>query len=138
MTWNVRAAAVLMLTVAAFGCGKKGPPLAPFARIPAPIDQISASRVGGDVYVTLTLPSKDIDATIPAHVSRVEVYGYTGRTAPSRARWPALGTLIATVPVAPAQLPDGTIPPANGAPPQGTAVTVHDALTADELLQGPE
>src|SRR5690349_9476880 len=105
MMWNVRAAAVLMLTVAALGCGKKGPPLAPFARIPAPIEQISASRLGSDVYVTLTLPAKDIDATMPAHVSRVEVYGYTGRTAPSRLRWPALGTLVATVPVAPPPLP---------------------------------
>src|SRR5262245_61507468 len=121
MTWISRAATVLLVTVAALGCGKKGPPLAPFVRIPAAIDQISAARVGSDVYVTLTLPSKDIDATVPAHVSRVEVYGYTGRSAPSRARWPALGSLIATVPVAPAPLPDGTVPPANGAPLQGAA-----------------
>jgi hypothetical protein len=64
MMRNVRATAVLCAALA-IGCGKKGPPLAPFVRIPAPIDQITVSRLGSDVYITLTLPSKDIDAAIP-------------------------------------------------------------------------
>jgi hypothetical protein len=142
MIRNVRATTALCLAVAAgsvaVGCGKKGPPLAPFVRIPAPVDQITAARLGSDVYVTLTIPSKDIDAEMPAHISRVEIYGYTGRTPPLRARWAELGDLIATVPVAPPPLPDGTVPPANGAAPQGFPVTVRDTLTPDELVQGRE
>ena len=138
MIRNVRAVAAVCLAVAAVGCGKKGAPVAPYVRIPAAVDQISAVRLGSNVYVTLTLPSKDIDAAIPAHLSRVEVYGYTGRTPPSRARWAELGTLIATIPVAPPPLPDGTVPPANGAPLQGASVTVLDTLTPDELVQGRE
>lgn len=122
----------------AMGCGKKGPPLAPFVRIPAPINQITALRLGNDVYVTLTLPSQDIDAAIPAHISRVEIYGYTGRTPPTRVRWAELGELIARIPVAPPPLLDGTQPPANGAPLQGTAITVLDTLAPDELVQGRE
>jgi hypothetical protein len=138
MIWNARALTAVLVAVVAAGCGKKGPPLAPFIRIPAPIEQISTARLGGDVYVTFTLPAKDIDASIPAHLSRVEVYGYTGRTPPSRARWAELGNLVATIPVAPPPLPDGTVPPANGAPVQGTSVTVRDTLTSDELVQGKE
>jgi hypothetical protein len=138
MIWNARAVTVRLVAVVAAGCGKKGPPLAPFVRIPAPIDQIAAARLGGDVYVTFTLPAKDIDASMPAHLSRVEVYGYTGRTPPSRARWAELGSLVATIPVAPAPLPDGTVPPADGAPLQGASVTVRDTLTSDELVQGKE
>jgi hypothetical protein len=122
----------------AIGCGKKGPPLAPFVRIPAPVNQITAARLGSDVYVTLTLPAADIDAEVPAHLSRVEIYGYTGRTPPLKLRWAELGDLIATVPVAPPPLPDGTVLPANGAALQGTAVTVLDRLTPDELVQGRE
>ena len=95
MIRNVRAAAVLC-AVLAIGCGKKGPPLAPFVRIPAPIDSLTVSRLGHDVYVTLTVPSKDVDAVIPAHISRVEIYGYTGRKPPSRARWAEPGTANAT------------------------------------------
>ncbi len=138
MIRNVRVWTALCVAVLAIGCGKKGPPLAPFVRIPAPIDQITALRLGSDVYVTLTLPSKDIDAAIPAHISRVEIYGYTGRTPPTRARWAELGELIARIPVAPPPLLDGTQLPTNGAPLQGTPITVLDTLTADELVQGRE
>ena len=138
MIRNVRAVAALCVAVAAIGCGKKGPPIAPFVRIPAPIDQIAVSRLGNDVYVTLTVPSKDIDAAVPAHISRLEIYGYTGRTPPLRARWAELGELIARVAVAPPPLPDGTQPPADGAPLQGTSITVLDTLTPDEMVQGRE
>lgn len=130
--------AAVLASSLAIACGKKGAPVAPFVRIPAPIDQIAVSRLGNDVYVTLTVPSKDIDAAVPAHISRVEIYGYTGRTPPLRARWGELGELIARIPVAPPPLVDGTQPPANGAPLQGTSITVLDTLTADELVQGKE
>lgn len=128
--------------VAAAACGKKGPPLAPLVRIPAAVDAIEATRVGSDVYVTLTIPSRNLDDFMPADVSRVEVYGYTGRNAPPRSRWVELGTLVAVVPVAPPPSPDAETdanpsPEARAdAPLQGASVTVRDTLTADELMQG--
>ena len=131
----------LALALAA-ACGKKGPPLAPIVRIPAAIDQISAQRVGRDVYVTLTVPGTNIDTSVPADLGRVEVYGYTGRTPPPRARWAEFGTLIATIPIAPPPEP-GTVEPVTtagdsraDAAPAGATITVRDTLTADELVQG--
>jgi hypothetical protein len=133
----------------AAGCGKKGPPLAPIVRIPAAIDQIAAQRVGRDVFVTLTVPAKNVDASIPVDISRIEVYGYTGRVPPPRARWVEIGALIAVVPVAPPVLdaagsdagseapkPGPGVGPADGATP-GTSITVLDTLTQNELVQGP-
>ena len=123
-------------------CGKKGPPLAPLIPIPAAVDQISATRVGADVYVTVTVPNANVDEFTPADIDRVEVYGYTGRTAPPRTRWIEYGTLVATVPVAP---PPKPTPPSNQppapqptvrAPQQGAQITVVDMLTAEELVQG--
>lgn len=120
------------------GCGKKGPPLAPIVRIPAQIDTIAARRVGSDVYVTVTVPNQNIDASVPADVSRIEVFGYTGRVAPTRARWAALGDLIGTIPVVPALLPGETAPPpdAGAGAVQGATATLVDTLTRVELEQG--
>jgi hypothetical protein len=121
------------------GCGKKGPPLAPIVRIPAQIDTIAARRVGSDVYVTVTVPKQNIDESVPADVSRIEVFGYTGRVAPTRARWAALGELIGTIPVVPALLPGETAPPpdAEAGALQGAIAMVVDTLTRDDLDQGP-
>ena len=87
---SIAASSVALI---AAGCGKKGAPLAPIVRIPAQIDTIAARRVGSDVYVTVTVPKENIDASVPADVSRIEVFGYTGRVAPTRARWAALGDI---------------------------------------------
>jgi hypothetical protein len=139
-------AAIAAQALVAGGCGKKGPPLPPFVRIPAAVDTIDAARFGDDIYVTLTLPAENIDASLPADVARVDVYGYTGVTAPSRARWAELGTLVATIPVTARPI----TPPGNGAPPvpvaegpasaavfPGNVATIIDTLEGDELKQGP-
>jgi hypothetical protein len=141
-SWAFGLIAALLMAAA---CGKKGPPLAPLIPIPAAIDQISAARVGNDVYVTLTVPSANIDQFAPASLTRIEVFGYTGRTPPPRARWVEFGTLVATVPVAP---PPAPAPPPDEKPPapapvprgpqQGTQITIVDTLSAEELVQGPE
>jgi hypothetical protein len=134
-SWLTVVFVVCVLTA----CGKKGPPLAPVIQIPAGIDMITAQRSGSDVYVTLTVPAKNVDSSIPAHISRIEVYGYTGRTAPPRTQWAALGDLVATVPVI--TPPDPKAPPAPPPDPGtgatvGTMITVHDVLTAQKLVQG--
>ncbi len=135
---------VISAIVLAAACGKKGPPLAPILRIPAAIDTIQAERSGRDVFVTLTVPATNIDSSIPVDLGRIEVYGYTGRVPPPRARWAELGDLVATFPVvlpppdapasgaAPAESVDGA--PLGASP--GTMVTVLDTLTPEELVQG--
>ncbi|NOT44437.1 MAG: hypothetical protein HOP14_07545, partial [Acidobacteria bacterium] len=94
---QVLAGAALLLALAG-GCGKKGPPLAPFVRIPAGVETITARRLGSDVFVTLTVPSDNIDESTPAAVARIDVYAYTGTTPPPRARWVELGTRVASIP----------------------------------------
>ena len=64
-------------------CGKKGPPLAPFVRIPAAVEQVEARRVGDDVYVTRDRAAKNIDGSMPVDVARIEVYALH-RHAPRR------------------------------------------------------
>ena len=108
-------------------------------RIPAGIDMISAKRSGSDVFITLTVPNKNVDNSMPVHISRVEVYGYTGRIAPPRTRWAELGDLVATIPVTPP--PDPDAPPEPPPDPSkgataGLIVTVHDTLTPQTLVQG--
>ena len=150
MGFGIWELGVVIALIGTSACGKKGPPLAPLVRIPAAVEQISARRIGADVYVTLTVPSANIDQFTPADITRIEVFGYTGRTAPSRSRWVELGTLIATIPVAappapagetpappaPAPAPPAPAPENANAPAQGEQVTIVDTLTADELVQG--
>ena len=122
------------------GCGKKGPPLAPFVLLPAAPPRVEAKRAGNDVYVTLTLPVQNIDASKPADVRRVEVYGFTAITPPPRARALELATLVATVPVAGA-LAEGALAgqqprtaEVKDAANPGTTITVRDSLGPDAFV----
>jgi hypothetical protein len=132
------ALAASLLVVA---CGKKGPPVAPRLRIPAAVDKITATRLGNEVFVSLMVPDMNIDKSMPVDISRIEVYGYTGRIAPTPARWVELGTLVATIPVvAPKEDEQGNplplLPPPSGDALPATSVTVLDVLSADEFVQG--
>lgn len=137
-------AALLVAALLAGGCGKKGTPLAPIVRLPAAVTKISAARMGSDVYLTLTVPAENIDASSPGDVGRIDIYAYTGRVAPPVPRFAEVATVVATIPVAPP--PDPLLPvptpPFGFVDPQGawqgTTVTVRDRLTADELVHGPE
>ncbi|MDO8794694.1 MAG: fibronectin type III domain-containing protein [Vicinamibacterales bacterium] len=95
----MRGALIGLVAVACAGaaCGKKGPPLAPYVHIPAAVTEITAERLGDDVFVTLTLPDRNIDASQPVSLERVDVWAYTGRSAPARQRWAELGTLVERV-----------------------------------------
>jgi hypothetical protein len=135
------AGVVVLAAAAASGCGKKGAPLAPFIRIPAGVETITAARLGSDVFVTVTVPATNIDKSVPIDISRIDVYGYTGRIAPSAARWAELGTVIASIPVVPPPVdandrPLPQLPTDEGAI-AGARVTIVDPLTAEDLIQGP-
>jgi hypothetical protein len=137
-------AVLLCVAMAAAACGKRGAPLAPFVRVPAALTQVTAARVGNEVYVTVTVPAENIDASIPGDVGRVDIYAYSGRVMPPLARFAEVARVVASIPVAPPPLPDMPVPtPAPGfVDPagawQGTMVTVRDTLTDEEFVQGPE
>ena len=137
------AAALAVAVLLGAACGKRGAPIAPRVRIPAPVDTITAARLGNDVYVTVTVPATNIDKSIPADISRIEIYGYTGAIAPTRLRWADLGELVGTIPVheipepedgAPLVMP--LVPPPSGDALPGSPATILDRLTADEFVQG--
>lgn len=123
------------------GCGKKGPPLAPIVHIPAAVERIEARRRGSEALVTLTVPARNIDGSMPADVGRVEVYGYTGVAAPPRGRFLDVATLVGTVTVPPstadAPAPPGNAPPKPGEVTQGSPVTVRESLGAEALVAKP-
>lgn len=106
--------------------------------MPAAVASLAPKRVGDDVYVTFAVPTLNIDASTPASISRVEVYGATSMTPPTRARFLEIATLVGTIPVAPAAdpaNPGAVIPPPDpkvGAL-QGTSVTVRDRLTPEAM-----
>ena len=134
-------AAMAILAAAAGSCGKKGPPLAPFVRIPAGVEMLTASRLGNDVYVTVTVPTTNIDMSVPIDITRIDVYGYTGSVAPTALRWPELGTVVASIPVVPPTVDADNrllpqLPTDKGAIP-GAAVTIVETLTAEDFVQGP-
>ena len=137
--WAAACGAVLALA-GGVGCGKKGPPLAPYVLLPAAPLRVSAERAGDDVYVSLTLPAQNVDASKPADVRRVEIYGFTATTPPPRARALELATLVATVPVA-ASLPEGALlgqpqrtPETRNAARAGATITVKDTLGPDAFV----
>jgi len=122
------------------GCGKKGAPLAPYVLLPAAPARVSAQRLGDDVFVTLTLPAQNIDASKPADVRRVEVYAYTATTPPPRARQLELATVVATVPVA-AAMPEGALlgqrprtPETKDGARPGATITVKETLGPDAFV----
>ncbi len=130
---------VASLLVATAACGKKGPPLAPFVRIPALVTSVTPQRVGDDVYVSFTVPEANVDGQKPADIGVVEVYAVTSDRPPAGEKQRELATLVGTLPVRPI-LPDLPIPENASAPPpiplppgvdRGAAVAIREPLTAE-------
>ncbi|HSP90519.1 MAG TPA: hypothetical protein VLN08_06420, partial [Vicinamibacterales bacterium] len=137
------ARALLLLCLAAAGlaapgCGKKGPPLAPLARVPGRAMDVAARRTGDVVAITFTIPSANIDESKPADIARVDVYAYTAM-AQNDVRDTKRMTLVGTIPVRKPPEPEpedakkkpGPPPPPEPGESQGAAVTVTEALTAE-------
>jgi hypothetical protein len=140
--WASKAFAPVTIAIACAAgasCGKKGPPLAPIVHVPAAVEQIDARRTGDEVAVTVTVPSKNIDGTIPVDIGRIEVYGYTGTAAPPRGRFLEVATLVGTVtitqPQADAPATDATAKP--GEPFPGGPATIVESLTPEALVEKP-
>jgi len=138
---------MLLLCVAAAGlavpgCGKKGPPLAPLARVPGRAMDIAARRTGDAVAITFTIPSANIDESRPADIGRADVYAYTAM-AQNDVRDPRRMTLAGSIPVRKPLEPGdedatkkkpGPPPPREPGLDQGAPATVTETLTAEMLV----
>ena len=119
---GVVIATVVILTAA---CGKKGPPLAPFARVPAVVGNVTAQRIGDDVFVSFPVPTTNVDGQQPADIGSLEVYAITATKPPETDEHRKLATLVATLPVKPL-LPAGI-------PPDGPAVDADGKPRASDV-----
>lgn len=128
--------------VLAGGCGKKGPPLPPFAKAPAAPAEVSARRLGSRVEVRFTVPTRDLDGQRPASIDRIEVWALTGPLvqAPTLLKY---GTLVGTVPVRRPPPPAPDVKEGVPAPPpppplpgldQGQPGLVVDELDAEDFV----
>ena len=123
-------------------CGKKGPPLAPLARVPVAPAQVSASRAADTVTIRFTVPGANVSGIQPADIERVDVYAWTGPDAPA-ARVFKVAKVVASVPVrtpppAPDPDADGNVapppPPVGPGVDQGAATVLRETLAADAFL----
>lgn len=134
---------VVLLAVACAGlvaCGKKGPPLAPFVRVPAAVTTVTPQRVGDDVFLAFAVPSTNADGQKPASISELQVYAVTAAKPPETEEQRELATLVTTLPVRPIlpplpPLPGGVPPPPPvPLPPgvdQGATISLKETLSAD-------
>ena len=124
-------------------CGKKGPPLAPLARVPRPPAEFTARRLGSQVYVRFKVPENNTDNERPASLQAVEVYAMTGNPR-TLEDFLDVGTLVASVivrtPAPPPPAPEAPgLPPPPPPPPrpyepgveQGAEVLVSELLTPE-------
>jgi len=136
------------LLLAATGCGRKGPPLTPYVRIPAAVAPGDVRRIGNDVYLSFTVPTENVDKSMPADVRRIEVYAVTVGEQRSPTRMLEGADLVTVVNVAEAPPPGtpglpppplpGTLPPVTRTTPlQGDVVTVQDRLKPEDFVATP-
>jgi hypothetical protein len=133
-------AGLALMAVMLTGCGKKGPPLAPFPRVPAAPANVQIARVGEHVYISFTVPAANVDGQAPADIGTVELYGLTADTAPAAAIIRKLGDQVASFPVRPELPPPPPPTKAGEAPTQvklppgvsrGATAVAREELTSD-------
>jgi hypothetical protein len=134
---------VFVIALVSVACGKKGPPLPPLVRLPAP-PEIRADRRGSTVELALVVPGANVDGTRPANISRVDVYALTGSPSFTEEDLLKHGTRVASLDVKAPRDPDNTVepeepqedvPPPEGAGlDQGAKTTVQDRLDAAALV----
>ena len=132
----------VLVAVFALGCGKKGPPLAPFVRVPAAVANVTPQRIGNDVYLSFPVPSANADGQQPADIEALEVYAVTSAQPPATEEQREVAALVATIPVRPI-LPEPPAPVNGSAPPEiplppgldrGATAVVRETLTSDAFV----
>jgi hypothetical protein len=74
---RARAALVALAFAILSGCGKKGPPLAPFSSSPAAPPEVTVRRKGDQVEIHFKVPVSNSDGRRPAKIDHVEAYALT-------------------------------------------------------------
>jgi len=69
-----RAAGILLIAVAAGGCGKKGDPLPPLPTRPARTHDLAAEQQGESVEISFTFPSQRVDGAPLRDLVEIDVY----------------------------------------------------------------
>jgi hypothetical protein len=91
--------------------------------------------MGSDVYLTISVPTANIDDSTPASIAEIEVWGLTATTTPSVAQVLNTGSRVTTIPVAryadPSDRSGTVVPDPKTGALQGTPVTIRDELTPD-------
>ncbi len=130
----------------AAACGKKGPPLAPLARVPAAPGDVQAARAGDEVYIWFTVPSANVSGQTPADLASLDLFAFTGVRRPEGEDLTEVAVKIASFPVQPVLPPPPVLP--EGAPPlpsipvppgfaQGAAAVVRETLTPETAIPTP-
>ena len=128
------SAAVLVLGA----CGKKGPPLPPLIKLPAPPADFAAERRGDTVDLLFTVPAANTDNTRPANLSRVDIYAITSAEPLPPTQIVKRGARVATVDVKAPRDPDNTIeedePAADMEPTEGEGLAQGAIARLEEQL----
>ncbi len=139
---------MLLGATLSFGCGKRGPPLAPLLILPSSVNPELVRRIDNQVYIQFEVPTANTDGSTPANLDRIEIYALTthpeegDRSLPLK-EWLELATEVATIQIRPPDQPppeSGTaeIPPASlrpdGTRAQGEIVVVTEELTPETLI----
>ena len=141
--YSVTLCVLLGAGVPLWGCGVKGPPLAPLVVVPIPVTEQEIRRFGGEVHLGFTLPTLNQDGTEPADLVRVDVYAMTTqpRLQPDRRldleEFEEAATLVASVEVRSQETPLGADPTGEAIdirPGQGFPVDLTETLAATTLV----
>ncbi|OFW07254.1 MAG: hypothetical protein A3H96_17180 [Acidobacteria bacterium RIFCSPLOWO2_02_FULL_67_36] len=125
--------------IAAGGCGKKGPPLAPLRLVPAAPADVSLVRRGSEARLRFTIPSTSPNGPGRIDIDRVEIYAVTaapGDDVPSNLMLMTKKYLVGTVQVKPLPV-EGAAPAQETVPDtrpaQGEVATFSETLTPEKL-----
>ena len=72
--WVRQAAVVALCILALAACGRKGPPVAPERRVPAPVSELAATVEGPAVVLEWTNPSRRVDGSRVRDLTTVSVH----------------------------------------------------------------
>ena len=140
------ALAVGLAGLVAGACGKKGPPLAPFSKVPGAPQEVTIRRKGDLVEARFKVPAANSDGRQPARIDSVALYALTG---PGKGvntplflkhAEPVATALVREPPPPPPDLKEGEPPPPPPPPrtdpglDQGEAAVLVDALTPASLV----
>jgi hypothetical protein len=106
-------------------------------RIPVAAEVTAARRVGHDVYITITVPSMNLDESKPASIQQIDVWGVTAATPPPQSQFLSMATRVATIPVArdadPSDRSGTVVPDPKTGALQGATVTIKESLTPEMM-----